>query len=194
VAKNGDTETRILDAAQQLVQVRGYNAFSYADVASVVNLRTATLHYYFPTKSDLARELVVRYRAGFQADLKRIERTTRQSIQRLKRYTEIHRNAMGDGSALCLCTMLSADFTTLDESVREQVKLFSQDNERWLKQVLLDGRSSGELSFQDPVEIEARVLFAGVEGAAMVVRCYQDVRLFDPIVKRLLAALGVRMM
>ena len=51
--------THILDVAQQLIQTRGYNAFSYADIASQVGIRTATIHYYFPTKADLGREVVV---------------------------------------------------------------------------------------------------------------------------------------
>ena len=34
VRDDGDTATRILDSAESLVQVRGFNGFSYADVAA----------------------------------------------------------------------------------------------------------------------------------------------------------------
>jgi TetR/AcrR family transcriptional repressor of nem operon len=44
-----DTAERILQVAEQLVQARGYNAFSYADIARTLNLTKASLHYHFPT-------------------------------------------------------------------------------------------------------------------------------------------------
>ena len=48
------TATRILDVAEGLVQARGFNGFSYADVASQeVGITKAALHYHFPGKADL---------------------------------------------------------------------------------------------------------------------------------------------
>ena len=61
------TATTILDAAQQLAQTRGYNAFSYRDLAERVGIRTASIHYHLPTKGDLGVALVARYGA-FVAD------------------------------------------------------------------------------------------------------------------------------
>lgn len=34
----------ILDVAQRLLQTRGYNGFSYMDVAGAVGIRSASLH------------------------------------------------------------------------------------------------------------------------------------------------------
>jgi TetR/AcrR family transcriptional repressor of nem operon len=33
------------------VQIRGFNGFSYADVAGELSLTTASLHYHFPGKA-----------------------------------------------------------------------------------------------------------------------------------------------
>ena len=56
-----DTANLILDVAEQLVQVRGFNAFSYADVAGELELTNAALHYHFPSKSELGEALIARY-------------------------------------------------------------------------------------------------------------------------------------
>jgi TetR/AcrR family transcriptional repressor of nem operon len=56
-----DTPQRILDVAEQLVQTRGFNGFSYADIAAAVGLTKATLHYHFATKAELGRRLIERY-------------------------------------------------------------------------------------------------------------------------------------
>ena len=48
-----DTADRILDSAERLVQVRGFNAFSYADVARELGITKASLHYHFAGKAEL---------------------------------------------------------------------------------------------------------------------------------------------
>jgi len=43
-AERAATATRILDAAQDLVQRRGYDAVSYGDLADALGLTTAAIH------------------------------------------------------------------------------------------------------------------------------------------------------
>ena len=38
------TSQQILDIAQRLVQTRGFNAFSYADIANEMNVSKASMH------------------------------------------------------------------------------------------------------------------------------------------------------
>lgn len=51
-----DMREQILTSAQRLVQQRGFNGFSYADIADEVGIRKASLHHYFPTKTDLGKD------------------------------------------------------------------------------------------------------------------------------------------
>ena len=60
------TATRILDVAERLAQVRGFNGFSYADIAAEVGITKAALHYHFASKADLGEALISRY--GDQVD------------------------------------------------------------------------------------------------------------------------------
>ena len=43
----------ILDAAEAMIRDAGFNAFSTRDVASAVGIKSASVHYYFPTKADM---------------------------------------------------------------------------------------------------------------------------------------------
>ncbi len=63
--KSIDTQTAILDTAQELIQRVGVNAMSYADISAVVGIRKASIHYYFPTKYDLIAALLDRYNPYF---------------------------------------------------------------------------------------------------------------------------------
>ena len=73
--EEGDTATRILDSAESLVQVRGFNGFSYADIAAELGITKAGLHYHFAGKAELGEALIRRYSERFAAALKKIDRS-----------------------------------------------------------------------------------------------------------------------
>src|SRR5919201_866211 len=84
------TATRILDEAERLTQTRGFNGFSYADVAAVVGTTRAALHYHFPSKTDLGNALLARYAARFFVALDEIEASGAPEPQRLRRYVRLY--------------------------------------------------------------------------------------------------------
>ena len=59
------TRDHVLDVAERLAQTRGFNGFSYADIAAELKVTKASLHYHFPTKTDLGCALVQRYGQRF---------------------------------------------------------------------------------------------------------------------------------
>src|SRR6266852_4816449 len=145
VSAPADTEDRILDIAEQLVQTRGFNGFSYADVAAQLRIRKASIHYYFPTKADLGRIVIERYHRSFRRELDQIEQRTPDARQRLKQYIDLYDNVVTEKNRVCLCGMLAADFTTLPKVIRDRVVAFFEENERWLEKILEDGRKARTL-------------------------------------------------
>jgi TetR/AcrR family transcriptional regulator, transcriptional repressor for nem operon len=53
-----DTMQLIMDTGQFLIQERGYNAISYADIAVKIGIKKASIHYYFATKQDLVQAIL----------------------------------------------------------------------------------------------------------------------------------------
>ena len=185
--------TQILDVAQHLIQTRGYNAFSYADIAAQVGIRTATIHYYFPTKADLGREVVIRYRSSLRATLARLEQEEDDDADKLKGYIQACRQIIDQGTRLCVCVMLMADFETLSDEIRREVEGFDADNVAWLTRVLASGRAAGVFRFAGPVEAEAQLIFSTVEGAELLARGSGTVARFDVATRQLLEELGVNL-
>ncbi|MBA3240585.1 MAG: TetR/AcrR family transcriptional regulator [Acidobacteria bacterium] len=181
------TAERIMDAAQRMVQTRGYNAFSYADISAQVGIRKASIHYYFPSKKDLGKELVARYRVAFRDKLDRIDNETNDARRKLKAYAQLYLEALRDDDRMCLCGMLASDITTLPEEVRREVVSFFADNETWLMKTLGDGRNVGVLSFSGSAKSEAQLLLTGLQGAMLVARTYGDEARFRTVVRSLLA-------
>lgn len=184
--------THILDVAQQLIQTRGYNAFSYADIAAQVGIRTATIHYYFPTKADLGRDVVVRYRANLLAGLAQMDQSEASSADKLKGYISTCRKIIDNGNRLCLCVMLMADFETLPDEIRREVEGFDADNVAWLTRILSAGREEGMFRFAGPADVEAQFIFATVEGAELVARGSRNIARFEVATRQLLEELGVK--
>jgi len=182
------TSDRILDIAERLVQVRGYNAFSYADIAAELRIQKAAVHYHFPSKDDLGKQLVVRYRARFRDLLAAIDRHD-DARRRLRDYAQLYIDTLKEDERMCLCGMLAADFTTLPRPVRDEVRRFFDDHEQWLAAVLAAGLKAKQLRFAGTAEIAARSLLSSLEGAMLVARCHGEPARFRAVVERLLSDL-----
>ena len=184
---DGDTATRILDSAETLVQVRGFNGFSYADVAGELSLTTASLHYHFPGKAELGRALIVRYAERFKAALAEIDERGEDAPAKLRAYARLYADVLRD-ERMCLCGMLAAEYQTLPEPMRDAVIGFFDENETWVERVLAGGREEGTVAFEGPPREAARLIVSALEGAMLVARPYGGVDRFETAADRLLSA------
>jgi TetR/AcrR family transcriptional repressor of nem operon len=188
-ANTSGTAARILDTAERLMQTRGYNGISYADIASGLRLTNASLHYHFVTKADLGKRLMERYTATFLAALAEIDAGAPSAHEKLERYVAIYAGVLAN-NRMCLCGILAAEYATLPKSVKLEVTRFFDANEAWLTAVLEQGRKDSSLTFSGPAVEAARLLVAALEGAMMLARSYGDAKRFDAAASRLLAALA----
>jgi TetR/AcrR family transcriptional regulator, transcriptional repressor for nem operon len=186
------TTDQLLDVAQELAQTRGYNAFSYRDLAARVGIRSASIHHHFPSKGDLGRALVARYRERFSDALRRIAAGPGDAAARLTAYVELFRATYENGGRLCLGGMFAADLPTLPLEVQEQVRGFYADNEAWLTRLLDAGRRSSELDFQGSPRDAAAALLDGLEGALLGARAHGSTARFARATRWLLLSVGAR--
>ena len=187
---SSDTATRILDVAERLVQTRGFNAFSYADIAQALRVTKASLHYHFPTKGKLGERLIERYRTSFLAALHRIDLADHHAGGKLDSYVAIYVDVLAR-NRMCLCGMLSAEYATLPKPMKDEVRRFFEANEAWLTDLLEHGRNHRELAFKGPAVEAARLLVAALEGAMLLARAQGDHSRLKATADRLMADLGV---
>ena len=185
---DADTPARILDSAERLVQIRGFNGFSYADVASELKVTKSSLHYHFPGKAELGEALVERYAARFADALSAIDRRGGDAPAKLEAYANIYADVLRD-RRMCLCGMLAAEYETLPEPMRKAIIGFFDDSEVWLTNVLEQGQGEGTLHLTGSAGDEAQAIVSGLEGALLVARPYDDVARFQAAATRLLSGL-----
>ncbi len=183
------TEVNILEVAQRLIQRGGYNAFSYADIADAVGIRKASIHYYFPNKSDLGREVMRRYRAENKAELARIEHEAVNPRQKMELYFLGYINELRESGQVCMACMLAADQPTLPDEICNEVGGFFNDQKVWLEKVLQDGLEAESFRLRDAVEVEAQLIIAAVQGAMVIARSCGSAVQFETVAARLLDGL-----
>lgn len=184
-----ETSQRILDIAERLVQTRGFNGFSYADIADALKVTKASLHYHFPAKADLGKRLIERYERNFVAALENIDEESADAAEKLRRYAEIYTDVLRN-NRMCLCGMLAAEFATLPKPMREDMRHFFDENERWLTAVLQEGKRDRSLKFSGSATEVAQSLIGSLEGAMMIARSYGDPARFKTVCARLLGDLA----
>jgi TetR/AcrR family transcriptional regulator, transcriptional repressor for nem operon len=185
---SGSTAERLLDVAERLVQTRGYNGFSYADIATELAVTKASLHYHFPTKAMLGRALIERYHRTFVRLLAAIDADTMAAKDKLARYAALY-EAVFRADRMCLCGMLAAEYESLPEPMQEEVRRFFTANEVWLASVLEAGQRAGELRFRGKSLDAARLHLSALQGAMLVARSYRSIARFEASAKLLLADL-----
>jgi TetR/AcrR family transcriptional repressor of nem operon len=163
---------KILDAAEIRVRGRGFAAMSFRDLASDVGIKSASVHYHFPTKHDLGEVLVARYAEQFKARLNEID----QSMLRpaLEAYVALYANALVLNESICLCAVMGAEAIGLPESVNQRTKAFFEMNTAWLE-TLLQAHGVGAPA------AHASMVVAALEGGMIVASASSDRSLFDQV-------------
>ena len=181
-----DTRAAILDIAERLVQRRGFNDFSYADIASELGVTKAALHYHFPGKAELGEALLIRYTARFAQALYDIDASKDTAASKLRSYAQLYLGVLRD-ERMCLCGMLAAEYRTLPPPMQSSLRQFFDDNHDWLERLLVEGRADGSLAFPGSSRDAAQMILGSLEGAMLVARTYGETSRFEMAADQLLA-------
>jgi TetR/AcrR family transcriptional repressor of nem operon len=185
---HADTAAKILDVAERLVQQRGFNGFSYADIATELAITKAALHYHFASKAELGEALIARYATRFTDALAAIDADGDPAAAKLAAYARLYVDVVRE-QRMCLCGMLAAEYRTLPEPMRDAVVRFFADNETWLRAVIDQGVKDGTLHVSGTAEDAATTIIGGLEGAMLVARLHDDPARLEIAADRLLASL-----
>jgi TetR/AcrR family transcriptional repressor of nem operon len=180
---SNDTAQRILDTAQTLIVERGYNGFSYADIAEVVKVSKASIHFHFSTKAVLVEQLVRRYRADVLGNLGQLAAQVAPAQQRLAHYAGYWENCIRTNtSPYCMGAMLASELPTLPAEIQVEVRAFFQDMHGWLASTITDGVAQQALVVSRDVALEARSFLGVVHGAMLDARVFGDAATFAAVV------------
>lgn len=173
-----DARTLILDAALELAQKRGYAGFSFRDVAQAVGVKSASIHYHFPTKDDLVEALIARYSEAFMTELgARYARNPTPKTAVLA-FIGMCRDVLVEGNRMCLCGIMASEADLLPAPARTGTAAFFETCAEWLSPHM------AELGEDDP-KAAAQDIIARLEGAMLMARVAGDTSAFTTIAERI---------
>ena len=161
------TRDHIVHWADTLIRQKGFNAFSYADIAAVLKIRNAAIHYHFPTKSSLGQAVI------------------KEELQRLQDYRTSHKDLPGDlqlqhlvtifyhnseRNAVCLMGALTPEFTTFDGDMQMMVRRLCMSIREWVAECLDAARGAGRLHFNGSPADRAALVVSTLLASLLLAR------------------------
>lgn len=115
----------ILKVASHKLRNYGYNGFSYADIAKEVGITTASLHYHFRTKEDLAIALCILIQERWQDTLGKInEDKNLSALMKLEQFISINLKTL-QAQEICPVVALINNYESLSEPLKDAVSRFA---------------------------------------------------------------------
>ncbi len=186
-----DTARKIADTFQNLVMVRGFNAVSYGDLAKELGIRTASIHYHFPTKAELGATVLTRYRDNTMNAWQDIDAGDPESNT-----PEIYKKAYESFMApirpvrdmqgvSCLFGVLGATYETLCPNIQGILASFFVEQEVWLARVFKGGRDAGVFHFPGTATSFAKLYTSALQGAMLIKKSTGKPEHFDAVIEQL---------
>lgn len=183
-----NTAGQIVDTARQLIMTRGYNGFSYADVADAVGIRKASIHHHFAAKSDLASAVVDQSRAIIHAQVAQLAEAEPDAATQLRAYAGYWERCILDNSApFCVAAMLAAELPSLPDDLAAAVRAHFAELTGWLARILELGVRQGSVVLAGAPAEEADAFMSAIYGAMLSARAFGDPGRFVAITETLLS-------
>jgi TetR/AcrR family transcriptional regulator, transcriptional repressor for nem operon len=179
-----DTKSKILDLGETLLLKKGFNGFSYADIAASMGIKTSSIHYHFPGKSDLGFGIIQRARQRFKKWGESKQTAMMNDWEKLDSFFHIYRYYLTRKESVCLSGALETDFATLPSAMQEEAKGLVSDLLTWMDNFLDEGRRQGTFSFPGTSMDQAIVVLAVMRGGLQMARVI-DRSVFDSAVNQI---------
>jgi len=158
-----DTRDKILKISTELIRKGGYNSFSFRDLAQKSGIKSSSVHYYFPTKSDLVVELIKNYEKSF---FEKLEYDTRAEVSASKKVLALIKmyQVSLENDLNCLCGALASEIELLSKKEKLSVLSFFDKMQIWIINALKNQKLSSGL---DSSEL-ASIVMSSLNGALVL--------------------------
>lgn len=167
--RRGETRKDILNAAEQFLQLRGYNGFSYHHISAELGVRNAAVHYHFPTKADLGAAVIRRFRENFRWWREQLEARAASGAERIEAFLELDARYASERK-VCPLGVVGVEFAGLPPEMCRQADQLLDDVVDYLQAALEIGLGDGSLRFRGEPRALALQILTATQGALQLSR------------------------
>lgn len=184
MGRGEETRLQILELATKRIRVWGFCSLSYRQLAQDLNVTTTSIHYYFPSKTDLGVAVVQGYLDGLTAKAERLAESEGSVLDKLRLCFDMDEGAEAGGGR-CLLGMLQAESSTYPPIMRKSVALLGRCHREVVRRLLQQGLDTGELEFPGNPLDQATVVVGAIQGALQLADVLQEPALVERCVAQL---------
>ena len=161
------TRSEIIKIGDELIRDKGYNAFSFYNISRAMGIKNASIHYHFPTKTDLGIAIVEEQIAALEGLI--ADSADKSPVERLKQYQSIYSRAQAENK-VCLVGSLATDINSVDPEIRAHLKVMVDRILEWVTDILKDGRDQGIFHFAAPPRTKALLVISTMLASLQLTR------------------------
>ena len=158
------TQEQILHYARLFLQSRGYNGFSYRDIAQKLDIKNAAIHNYYPKKEDLVATLLEESRKEINTNFSRVVESGGTGREQLQSYFDYTMQDFDNGRCICPPGSVIIYHGELPDKVQEQNLLLIDEIVNWFSRALKTGRERGEFNFSESADERAELIVGTLIG------------------------------
>lgn len=162
-----DTKDKIVELADHLVRTKGFNAFSYKNIADPMEIRNAAIHYHFPAKADLGISVIENEMERFRENAEKWRKLP-EDKQLAKLVDVFHR--YGNHGFICLMGSLAPDFETFSDPMKAKVQEMGNDLLNWITTCMENGRAKKLLQFEGEAFDRALLFITNLQSSLILSR------------------------
>ncbi len=171
-----ETKERILTEAESLIQSRGFNAFSFKDIAKAIGIKTASIHYHFPSKEELGVAVITWHMDKISSALCELNGNQalsyKEKIQAL--FNSVLSLTYNNDEKMCLGGMFASDLQSLPASIQSKARSFFELIMNWIHELLIQNGYDKDLSC-----LLSKQIMSQIEGSLLLARLYKDETFLD---------------
>ncbi len=163
------TREKILELAEELILNKGYNGFSYQDISTVMGIKNAAIHYYFPSKDNLGISILKTNVQRFDEMVENMQNRNFDEWHQLESFMKIYLKSNRENK-ICLIGSLGTDINTLSDPMRIELQKMVDRIILWLESILQSGREKGLFNFNIAARDQALSILSSLVAGLQLAR------------------------
>jgi TetR/AcrR family transcriptional regulator, transcriptional repressor for nem operon len=178
--RSRNRKDEILDVAIHLLQTKGFESFSYQDLAKALGITKASIHHHFPRKEDLGVALCDWIKQWHERRFHEARIHFPDPWERLDAYLHGSLQYAQGQNKICPLSSLQADINSLPASMCRAIAALDEHELAFIAQLLEHGRSAGTMRFHGEAKHQALLLVLACKGALQYSRIH-GLHLFEQV-------------
>ncbi len=163
------TREKILELGEELILTKGYNGFSYQDISTVMGIKNAAVHYYFPSKETLGASILKTNIQRFEEMVENMQNRGFDERHQLEAFMKLYLKSNRE-SKICIIGSLGTDVNTLSEPMQQELQKMVERILTWLTEILEKGKQKELFQFRISANDQAIQILSSLVAGLQLAR------------------------